>query len=142
MIKSTTFGSGIKRSGNAGECLKDFIRLRYLHLILLQEYPRFWRSPSQSHHGSRPDADTRLCDDKTFVEQYGFDGAQFTKNAGSTDFAGRLDDGAFDMESIMMYPSNAFLSPERKTDKIDKCSMVAIDRIGDKMTGTSWVHTG
>jgi hypothetical protein len=79
---------------------------------------------------------------KAFTEKYRFNGAQFTKNAGYTDFAGHLDRGAFDFGSIMLYPSNAFSNPDSKKDNIDKCIMVQIDKIGDKVTGTSQIHTG
>jgi hypothetical protein len=86
--------------------------------------------------------ESRLCEDKAFAEKYGFDGAQFTKNAGKSDIAGRLDEGPFDFGSIMMYPSNAFSNPDCKPDNIDKCPMVQIDKVNDKVTGTSWIHTG
>jgi hypothetical protein len=86
------------------------------------------------------DVSTRLCGDQEFAIKYGFDGSAYTKNLGYTDFAGRFDEGSFDMASVMMYPSNAYSNPGCSPTNMDVCPLVGLDKVNGKVVGKSWIY--
>lgn len=53
-------------------------------------------------------AHQKLCEDKALADRYNFDGAQFIKSMNGH----KYDDGEFDLQSIMLYPSTAYASQQ------------------------------
>lgn len=84
-----------------------------------------------------------LCDDFLFAAKYGFMGTAYTKNDRYKNIPFILDEGEFDYQSIMMYPSNAYSGPECQgtIDNLDKCVLVALDRVKGVVRSKSFMHT-
>lgn len=82
------------------------------------------------------DAANRLCTEQVFANQFGFEaGAQYVKNdAYSFVPAAVMDEGAFDLGSIMIYPSNAYAADTTCWEQANTavCPMVA------SRFGTTW----
>ena len=82
------------------------------------------------------DAAERLCTEQAFANQFGFEaGAQYIKNdAFHFMTAPIMDEGPFDLGSIMLYPSNAYAADPACWEKNDKnvCPLVAA------RFGTTW----
>jgi hypothetical protein len=89
-----------------------------------------------------PDAASKLCEDRRFAQQYGFDGAQYTKNYDYERIPGIVDDPdiGFDMGSIMLYPSYAYKNDDCSQTEVEKCPLVGLDKIDGKVVGRSWIH--
>jgi hypothetical protein len=82
------------------------------------------------------DAANRLCTEQVFANQFGFEaGAQYVKNdAYSFVPAAVMDEGAFDLGSIMIYPSSAYAADTTCWEQANTavCPLVA------SRFGTTW----
>jgi hypothetical protein len=76
-----------------------------------------------------PDAAERLCTNQAFANEFHFEaGAQYIKNdAYAMIVSPIMDEGPFDLGSIMMYPSNAYAADPKCWEKSDAsvCPLVA-----------------
>lgn len=78
------------------------------------------------------EAQKRLCEDRSFALEYGFQSPAFLKNeilSGEPGRWGALDEpGGYDVDSIMHYSSYAFGDVEACYDSHDYCPLLAIKR--------------
>lgn len=91
------------------------------------------------------EARRRLCEDREFATQYGFDSPAFIKNEVLSNDPGRwgaLDEpGGYDIDSIMHYASYAFGDLDACRVSHDHCPLLRIERdnqgneIGTRLIG-------
>lgn len=82
-------------------------------------------------------ARTKLCDWQSFAYKYDFDGWSYTKNERYTAIPKFFDEGEFDIDSIMLYPTDSSANLQCVSLRIDKeCPLMKIDKVRGKSIGT------
>jgi hypothetical protein len=90
-------------------------------------------------------ARNKLCDDTAFAQKYDFWGWAFTKNDRHSTDPGVLDEGEFDVNSIMLYSSTAFAGKSSLCELApslwkDACPLLKWTKVNGVKVGTELIH--